>query len=229
MPLVTGGVPQLVKQAVLRRDQPGQQGRVKADTLARFGEQLLVGDKAVVTLGQGKGALKVENLPAQRAAAGIGEVGPDFVEGHLELIGRCAICGVAVDQAPVEHGALARQQITEHAVTRLALGTQVCSGVQIATQATAARGDVEQQLQALQRQAFKAGIAALQAQAPHTAQGIGQVLARGVGQVHRGLARRDREFFTRQLAVGIKGRWHGSAGQRQAGDEATSREGHCLP
>ena len=90
VPLVAGGVPQLVKQAVLGRNQPGQQGRVEADALAGFGEQLFVGDKTVVAFGQRQGPLKVEDVPAEGGAAGIAEIGPDFIQGHLEFIGRHA-------------------------------------------------------------------------------------------------------------------------------------------
>ncbi len=230
MPLVASGVPQLVEQPVLGGDQPGQQGRVQADTLAGFGKHLLVGDKTVVPLRQGQGAIQVQDLAAERAAAGIAEVGPDLVEGHLELIGGRAIGRIAIDQAPIEQGTLARQHVTQHAVARFTVGTQVGGGIQVAAQATATGGDVEHQLQALQRQAFEARITTFQAQAPDPTQAVRQLLAGGVGQVYRGFAGGDRKFFrTRQLAMGIEGCRHGRAGQRQACDEPTSRDGHCLP
>ena len=89
---------------------------------------------------------------------------------------------------------------------------------------------VEQQLQILQWQPFEAGVAAFKAQVPNPTQRVRQVLAGGVGQVHRGFAGSDGEFFfARQLAMGIEGGRHSRACQRQACDEPTSRDGHCLP
>lgn len=65
VPLVPRGMPQLVKQPVLGGNQPGQQRRIQADTLAGFGKQLLGGDKAIVLLGQRQRPVQAQDTPAE--------------------------------------------------------------------------------------------------------------------------------------------------------------------
>lgn len=226
VPLVPRGVPELMKQAVLGRNQPRQQRRVQADTLAGFGEKLFGSDKTVVPLQQRQRAIEAEDLPAKGAATGIAEAAPDFVQAHLEFIGRPAVWRVAVNQAPVQQRRIAWRQVAEHLIARLTLCAQLPGRIQVATQASATRRNIKKQFQAVEGQALQPGISPFQAQAPDTPQAVRQLLAGGVRQVHRGLFGRDGEFLTRQLTMGIKGRRYGGAGQRQACDKPSSRNRH---
>ncbi len=133
-------MPQLVKQAMLGRDQPRQQRRVERRALARFGKQPLDGDKAVVLRRQGQRPVQAQGLAAEGATAGIAEVGPDLIEDHLQLIADLAI---GTDQAPTQLRRIGFREVAKNPVTRGFSGTQALGRVEKTAHPAPLLADVE--------------------------------------------------------------------------------------
>ncbi|MNS39323.1 hypothetical protein D3C72_716010 [compost metagenome] len=118
VPLVAAGVPELVEQAMFRRHQPRQQRRVQTGAFAGLGKTSLDGDEMIVQFRQRQRPIEAQHLPGERAAAGIAERRPDFVEFDFEFVDRRRLRRIGAHQPPVHFGAVARRQIADHLVTR---------------------------------------------------------------------------------------------------------------
>ncbi|MNL25425.1 hypothetical protein D3C87_1469070 [compost metagenome] len=154
--------------------QPRQQRRMQAGALAGFGEDFLHGDETIVLRRQHQGPIQIQHTAAQRAAAGITETSPDFVQRHAEFV---VTATIGTDQSPTQLCRFDASQIAEHPVTRLFAGTQTFGGVEKTDQATTFVPDVEKHFQTVPRQAFKPRVTAFETNLPDTAQRIRQALA----------------------------------------------------
>ncbi|KPX72220.1 Unknown protein sequence [Pseudomonas syringae pv. maculicola] len=233
VPFVPRRMPELVKQAMLPGNQPGQKWRTQSHPLPRFGENLFDGDQAVFQLRQGQWPIQSLDTPAERAAAGIAERAPDFIEGQAEFVIRGVavriVARMAVHDPQIQFRGIGRLQVADHPEARHALAAQLLGRVDIAAQAAPTRGNVEKHFQALQRSSAQSGITTLETQGPHATQFVGQTLSGGVRRPGRGLARRHGFLDAGEFAVRVISSRKRRAGQRQPCHEPSSRNRHCLP
>ncbi|MNY09699.1 hypothetical protein D3C86_1426330 [compost metagenome] len=224
VPLVPGGMPELVEQTVLRRYQPGQQGRIEAAAFTCFRECPFDGNETIVLGRQHQRTLEVQHTPAETAAAGVTETGPDLIQGHVEFVIATA---AGAQQSPTQLLRVGPGQIAEHPVTGLFGGAQALGGVEITTEAAPLVADVEEHLQAFEGQAFDTGVTTFETNLPDPAQGIRQALAGNIRHLERGFAGGDRRVRPGQFAMPVIHRRHGGTGQRQTREEPSSRNRHC--
>lgn len=219
-------MPELVEQPMLGRHQPGQQRRAQRRALPSLGETLLEGDEMIVLFRQRQGTVQAPHTTTEGGAAGIAKAGPDFVQGHGEFIVRRVLS--STHQPPAQLLRVGAGQVAQHPITRLVGSAQAFGAVEVAHQATAPLADIEEDLQIVLGQAFKAGVAAGETDRPDAPQRIGPALARYVSHVERGLAGGDARVRSGQFAMPVIHRRHGGTGQRQACHEPSSRNRHCL-
>ncbi|VVN48050.1 hypothetical protein PS647_06038 [Pseudomonas fluorescens] len=224
VPLVPGGMPELVEQPVLRRYQPGEQGRIEADALASFREYPFDGDEAIVLGGQHQWPIQVQHTSTETATASITETGPDLVQGHVELVIATA---AGAQQTPTQLLRVGPGQIAEHSVTGRFGGAQTLGGVEITTDTAPLVADVEEHFQAFEGQAFDTGVTTFETNLPDPAQGIRQALAGNIRHLERSFAGGDRRVRPGQFAMPVIHRRHGGTGQRQTREEPSSRNRHC--
>ncbi|KPX33183.1 Unknown protein sequence [Pseudomonas amygdali pv. eriobotryae] len=230
VPFVPRGMPQLVKQAMLLGNQPGQKRRTQADPLARLREHLLDGNQAVFQLRQGQRPVQTFDTSAQRAAARIAERAPDFIKGQAEFVIRSVavriIASMAVHDPQIQFCRVGRLQVANHPEAWLCVAAQLLRRIDITAQAATARGNVEKHFQTFKRRIGQPGITPFETQRPYPAQLVGQALGRRICGPGRGLARCHGFLDTGEFPMRIIGSRNCRAGQRQPCYEPSSRNRH---
>jgi len=167
MPLVSGGVPHLVEQAVLVRYQPGQQRWRQRRDLACFGEGTLAGDEMVVRFSAQQWPIDTADTPAQGAGSRFAPTCPDLVEGGLQFMaGRRAIRRY---QAPADLARISAHQLAQHPIARFVSAAQAFTEVSKTAQRAPGRADIEEHLHTLKWQAIEASLGTRKAQVPDAA------------------------------------------------------------
>ncbi len=151
MPLVPRGMPELVEEAMLRRDQPGEQAFVEADALASQRKRALDRHEAEILLRLQWRAHEALDATAEGAVAGIGQIVPDLVEDRRAIVARGHRGGVAVHQAPADARGARTDQVAKQAEARFLRPSQALRSIQVSDQAQPPGRHVEHQLQPLQR------------------------------------------------------------------------------